>query len=242
MELLESARLVSLGQTAASVAHELNQPLSAISNTAGDIYLSLTEETDLPRAQLQQMMESVLGLVKRMAGTIAHLGIFSRESAQETPEPFSMNDVVGAALRMVETQLENHGIVLEVNLVDGMPEVEGYPTQLEQVVLNLISNARDALDEAGEGGPERVKHLHIRTLCDAEGNAVVEVEDSGTGIDPAHQDQVLRPFFTTKEAGRGTGLGLSISYAIVRHHNGRMSFESEKGKGSTFRVVLPPEA
>ena len=241
MALLESARLVSLGKTAASVAHELNQPLSAISNTAGDIYLCLTDGTELTREQLKQMMQDVLGLVKRMAGTIGHLGIFSREGAEEAPEPFSLNEVARAGIRLVEAQLEKHDIDLDVHLGDGLPTVVGYPTQIEQVVLNLVNNARDALDEAAGNSPARDKRLFVRTRQDAEGNAVLEVEDTGAGIDPTHRDQVLRPFFTTKEAGRGTGLGLSISYAIVRHHDGQMTFDSEKGKGATFRVVLPPE-
>jgi ligand-binding sensor domain-containing protein/C4-dicarboxylate-specific signal transduction histidine kinase len=236
MQLLQSARLVSLGQTAAGVAHELNQPLSAISNTAGDIYLSLTDGIDLTSESMKEMMQDVLGLVKRMSGTVDHLRIFSRED-QDEPVKFSVSDVVRTGLGLVERQLKDHGIRLDVNLEENLPEVQGHPHQIEQVVLNLLNNARDALD----GVEVAARHLIIRTEVD-DGQVILEVEDSGKGIDPDHVGQVFRPFFTTKVAGEGTGLGLSISYAIVSKHQGEINCESQVGAGTLFRVKLPVSA
>lgn len=246
MQILQSARLVSLGEMAAGVAHELNQPLSAISATAGDIALRLIEGPELPKERLKSMMQDVLDMVERMAGTIDHMRIFSRDTSQEAAVRFSLNEAVRAALKLIEAQLKGHGIVLQLDLAGELPYVLGHPHQIEQVLLNLLVNARDALDEQanrmpGDPGEAWARRLIVRTRCetDAERRVVAEVEDNGIGIDEGDRVRVFEPFFTTKEADRGTGLGLSISYAIVKNHSGRISFDSRQGKGTTFRLNLP---
>ena len=134
---------------------------------------------------------------------------------------------------------------LDLDLAEELPPVWGHPHQMEQVFLNLLSNARDALNEKAEravgGNREFDKHLTVRTRCETYGIrwAIVEVEDNGDGIETANMERLFEPFFTTKEAGKGTGLGLSISYGIVQNHRGRISCESRKGEGALFRVVLP---
>ena len=134
-------------------------------------------------------------------------------------------------------QIENHGIDLVLDLSDALPKVWGHP--LEQVVLNLLSNARDTVDERAEmEGAGYDKRIQIRTHADNDA-VVVEVEDNGIGMDEATRQRLFEPFFTTKDADRGTGLGLSIIYAIVRNHDGQIAVESEQGVGTTFRVMLP---
>ena len=150
MQILQSGRLVSLGQMSSGVAHELNQPLAAISTTAGDVYSRLVENIDLPKENLKGMMQDVLGLVKRMAGTVDHLRIFSRDTSQEAGAPFSMNEVIRSSLKLIEAQLKSHGIGLHLDLAEELPAISGHPHQMEQVFLNLLSNARDALDEKEE--------------------------------------------------------------------------------------------
>ena len=127
-----------------------------------------------------------------------------------------------------------------------MPEAIGHPHQLEQVFLNLLSNARDAMDDRGDltskaTTPGWHKRLELRTRIGDEGDLalIAEVSDNGAGIDGQDVGRVFDPFYTTKQADRGTGLGLSISYAIVRDHGGRITCESRKGEGTTFRVELP---
>ena len=239
MQLLQSARLVSLGQMAAGMAHELNQPLTVVETTAGDICLRLMEGLPLETGELREMMEDVRGVVDRMAGTVDHLRVFSRDVSEEPRQAMDVNEVIESSLRLMGTQLENHGIDLVVDLSDALPKVWGHPHPLEQVVVNLLSNARDAVNERAEmEGVGYDKRIQIRTRV--ENNAVViEVEDNGVGMDEATRQRLFEPFFTTKDADRGTGLGLSIIYAIVRNHDGEITVESEQGVGTTFRVMLP---
>ena len=238
-QLLQSARLVSLGQMVAGVAHELNQPLTAVETTAGDISLRLMEGMPFETEELREMMEDVRGVVGRMAGTVDHLRVFSRDVSEEPRQAMDVNEVIESSLKLMGSQLERHGIDLWLDLADALPEVWGHPHPLEQVVLNLLSNARDAVDERAE--MERAgydKQVWIRTRGEND-VVVVEVEDNGVGMDEAIRQRLFEPFFTTKDADRGTGLGLSIIYAIVRNHDGQIAVESEQGVGTTFRVMLP---
>ncbi len=135
-------------------------------------------------------------------------------------------------------QIENHGIDLVLDLSDALPKVWGHPHPLEQVVLNLLSNARDIVDDRAE--MERAgytKRIQIRTRAEDDA-VVIEVEDNGIGMDEATRQRLFEPFFTTKDVDRGTGLGLSIIYAIVRNHDGQIAVESEQGVGTTFKVML----
>ena len=209
-QLVQSARLVSLGQMAASMAHELSQPLSVISATAGDIYQRQLEGPDLSSEKLKTMMQNVLEVVERMDGTIDHLRIFSRDTSEEPKVPFQLNDVVHSSLKMIRAQLESHGIDLTLNLTESLPPAYGHPQQLEQVLLNLLANARDALDEK-EGTSERTgdweKCLTVHTRHE-DPWLIVEVEDNGIGMDETARQHIFEPFFTTKEADKGTGLAV----------------------------------
>jgi len=233
MQLLQSARLVSLGQLAAGVAHELNQPLGALSNVVNDVYLRLQDGIALSQENLSQMMQDSMGVVKRMSETINHLRVFSRDEAHTPTEPFYLNDVVASSLKLVGVQLQSHGIDLLLRLADGLPAIVGHAHQMEQVVLNLLANARDAVLEGGKD-----KRVMVRSFQDHD-DVVLEVKDYGVGISEENMGRVLDPFFTTKTADKGTGLGLSISYAIVKNHGGDIVCESVLGEGTVFRVVLP---
>ena len=239
MQLLQSARLVSLGQMAAGVAHELNQPLTVVETTAGDICLRLMEGIPLETDELREMMEDVRGVVDRMAGTVDHLRVFSRDVSEAPREAMDVNEVIQSSLKLMQTQLENHGIDLVLDCCDALPKVWGHPHPLEQVVLNLLSNARDTVDDRAEiEGAGYDKRIWIRTRVENYA-VVIEVKDNGVGMDEATRQRLFEPFFTTKDADRGTGLGLSIIYAIVRNHDGEITVESEQGVGTAFRVMLP---
>jgi C4-dicarboxylate-specific signal transduction histidine kinase len=240
---VERARLVSLGQMAASVAHELNQPLAAISAVAGGLHLRLVQGRKVSEDQLKDMMQDVLRLVERMGGVMGHLRVFSRDTADDPAILFSVNEAIHSTLKVIGTQLANHGIAVGLELGEGLPLVRGHPYRIEQVLLNLLANARDALDEkpADQGGDKQVR---IRTYCETDEAhwVITEVEDNGVGIAEAHLARLFAPFFTTKTADRGTGLGLSISHAIVQNHGGRITCDSRKGEGARFRVALPAAA
>jgi C4-dicarboxylate-specific signal transduction histidine kinase/ligand-binding sensor domain-containing protein len=244
MQLLQSARLVSLGEMSAGVAHEMNQPLGAISTTAGDVYLRLLEGIPLPEDELKEMMQDVVRMTGRLGQTVEHLRIFSRDASEEEAVKVSLNDVIENALQLMGTQLGSHGIHIGLDLGEATPSLMGHPYQLEQVILNLLANARDALDERGVGDgsvPAAQKRIEIRTRYEsgAVPQVIAEIEDNGVGIDPAVQHRLFEPFYTTKEADRGTGLGLSISHAMVRNHGGEISVASEPGTGAVFRVTIP---
>lgn len=239
-QLLQSARLVSLGQMAAGVAHELNQPLAAISATAEGVFLRLEAGMDVSQKRLMAMMDDILGMVDRMIESIENLRIFSRDTSQEPGRPFDINDAVRTSLKMMGAQLKNHGIRIHLDLASNLPPILGHPHQLEQVVLNLLGNARDALEEKNAVQTETpwTKQLQIRTKT-MDGRIALEIEDNGTGIDEEHMPRLFEPFYTTKSADKGTGIGLSLVYAIVQNHGGEITCNSRKGHQTTFRVVLP---
>lgn len=244
-QLLQSARLVSMGQVAAGVAHELNQPLGAIAITAGDVHSRLIEDLDLPKEQLKSMMSDVVRLTERMSTTVNQLRMLSRDTSAAPYEPFSMNDVVHNSVRILEAQLANHEIRLTIDLDADLPPVLGRGEQIEQVLLNLLANARDAVDDKDrtrEPGAQRYeKIVQIRTRR-RNGRIDLEVEDNGVGMSEETVERVFEPFYTTKSAEEGTGLGMSISYAIVRSHGGRITCESTSGSGTIFRMSIALEA
>ena len=236
MQLLQSARLVSLGQMAAGVAHELNQPLGGISATAEDYYLRLQDNMPISNDQLSETFKRILGMVDRMSNTVEHLRVFSRDTSQEPGKPLQINDIIHSSLDIIGTQLKNHGIEVQLELTNAMPQALGHPYQLEQIFLNLLGNARDALDAKASNGA--FKTITISTYQSAN-SIFVKVQDNGIGISSEHLNHIFEPFYTTKPADKGTGLGLSITYAIVKNHGGNITCSSTKNQGTTFEVSFP---
>jgi len=184
-------------------------------------------------------------LVDRMSLIIHHMRIFARQD-QQNFVPFRLVQSVDGALSLLGEQLRIHAIHVERQIEDNLPMVYGEPLQIEQVILNLLSNARDSMDERAEalrGQQNGERHyqkrlkLTLRRVGDKE--LCLEVRDNGVGMNDETQRKIFEPFFTTKPVGRGTGLGLSISYGILTNHKGRMDFKSREGEGTTFRVYLP---
>ena len=237
MQLLQSARLVSLGQMAAGVAHELNQPLGGISATAEDYYLRLQENMSVSSEQIAETFKRILGMVDRMSNTVEHLRIFSRDTSQEPGKPLNLNEVIQSSLDIIGTQLKNHSIDVKLELAPELSQMIGHPYQVEQIFLNLLGNARDALD-AQSASNTIFKTITISTRQNAN-TIIATIQDNGTGIDPEHLNRIFEPFYTTKPADKGTGLGLSITYAIVKNHGGNITCTSTKDKGTTFEVTFP---
>lgn len=237
-QLMRSARLMALGQMAAGMAHELNQPLAAISTIAGDVHLRLVEGREPSTDDLKELMVDAMGLVRRMAGTIDHMRVFSRDTSQESGVEFSLHDVVESSLKVIGTQLGNHGIEVITHHGTELPALVGQPFQIEQVLLNLLANARDAIDERVATEPQAPRRIEVKTVS-VEDEVEVTVADSGSGVREQDAERLFDPFFTTKPADRGTGLGLSISYAIVQNHGGELGYTTHLGEGTEFRVRLP---
>jgi signal transduction histidine kinase/ActR/RegA family two-component response regulator len=229
-QLIQAEKLSAVGQLISAVAHELNNPLAAIS---GYVQLSLLD--DCPprmRDDLSHMYTNVL----RCRKVVDNLLFFVRQSRHERKR-VDLNEAVGSALDLLEYRLvKTEDVRVVTELAPRGVEIAGDFQQIVQVLVNLIGNACDAMQ--GLFLPDG-KRLKIRTGTKEE-RAFIEIEDSGAGIALEHQDAIFQPFFTTKEAGRGTGLGLSICRQIAQEHGGDIFLESRPGHGALFRLALPP--
>ncbi|ABU59864.1 sensor histidine kinase [Roseiflexus castenholzii] len=227
-QLLQSAKLAAVGELAASVAHEINNPLYAARNS-----LYLVEQDippDTPQRHFLTIAQNELG---RIARIITRMRDFYRPARDEL-EPTEINDLLAETIELVQTHLRHGQVTVTVDFCPNLPRLIAHPDQLRQVFLNLMLNACDAMPHGGQ--------LHITTELSCENDAdaqyvVISIRDSGTGINPEHMPHLFEPFYTTKP--QGTGLGLAISAHIVTQHGGHIQVESEPGAGSTFTVLLP---
>jgi PAS domain S-box-containing protein len=221
----QAERLAAVGQLAAGIAHEVNNPVGIISSRI-ELMLMEAEEHGLPEAVIED-----LRVLHRHAMRVTDIATKLLTFARETPadrQPVDVNGVVMDALALVEKQLIRAGVRLDCQLAANVPAVLGHANTLQQVVLNLVTNAGQALGDHGT----------IRIVTRADQNRVtIEVADDGPGIPADILSRIFDPFFTTKPSG--TGLGLPVSYGIVRDHGGTMDVRSEVGRGTTFTVSLP---
>lgn len=226
--LVQSAKLASLGQALAGVAHEINQPLAAlITYIASSRVLLRRNEVDRAAANLDLMSS----IAERMKALIDHLRMFARKETG-TPSAVALAPVIDNAVRLLQYRIDHEHIEL-VRAVPAEPlHSLANPIRLEQVVVNLLSNAIDAMRSSEQ-------RLLTVALGKEDASAVIDVSDTGAGIAAEHLKSLFDPFFTTKETGEGLGLGLSISYGIVRELGGDILVDSVPGRGSTFKVVVP---
>jgi PAS domain S-box-containing protein len=223
-QVLRQERLASLGLLAAGVAHEINTPLTGISSYAQMLLEELDEED--PR---KEVLEKIEAQTRRASGITSSLLNLSRPE-ETSLEPLDLNRLIGEVLQLFEPQVRGREIRLGVELDEKLAPVLGHKGKLQQVFLNLLINARDAVGREGE--------ITVATFA-RDGKAVVEVTDDGVGIAEEDLLRIFDPFFTTKGRGKGTGLGLSISYGIVHEHQGELHVESHPGARTRFSVELP---
>ena len=237
---MRSDRLRSLGEMAAGIAHELNQPLVGVRGLAEHVLIGMERNWKLDRETLGERMKGVIEQADRMVHIIEHVRRFAREAGKAEVEKVEVNGVIEASLEMLGAQFRAHGLGLTAKLAADLPAVMANAYSLEEVVLNLLSNARDAVQVQSErGGDGFVPGVVVRSLLDDGGWVRVEVEDNGAGISTEIAQKVFDPFFTTKDPDRGTGLGLSISRSIIEEFGGRMELRSEPGQGTKMIVFLP---
>ena len=244
-QLTQTKRLISLGQIAAGVAHEMNNPLGGIL-----LYSSLVLE-ELPEDSLaRENMNKIIYQTNRCKEIVQNLLNFARTPSGERVL-LDINNVLWTSLNLVKDQSMFHGIEIETSLTEGLPKVNGDRSRLEQIFLSLFINAADSMAEGGKltvatklisrfpsGAAEDVKMEKICLLASTH-TIKITISDTGEGIEKVHLAHIFEPFFTTKDSGKGTGLGLSIAYGIVRKHDGFIDVESEPGQGTTFSVFLP---
>lgn len=232
--MVEVEKLAAVGQLAAGVAHELNNPLSGIMGYAG-VALELHKNRS-PGVMTPQDTEKMIGyfrqievLSQRCRTIIVDMLTFARQHKEE-PKEIQVNHVIHQTLAFLDKQLDKGKVIVTTDFQEELPVLVGNPLQLQQVFTNLILNAAQAMEDGGD----------VLICTRLSGNTVeAEVRDTGMGIPEEELPRIFEPFFTTKPVGTGTGLGLSVSYGIIKRHGGDILVESERGKGSVFTVVLP---
>jgi two-component system sensor histidine kinase ChiS len=228
-QLIQSAKLAAVGEMTSGIAHELKTPLAGISTILSGVELAkqLHQEIDMDAT-----CSRVNLLVQRCSAIIDHMRNYSRRTEETHSQTQIINQLLKNTLLLVEPQLKRIGGKLELNLGHDLPFVVGNDIQLEQVFINLCNNACDAMEQS----EERILTIQSMAVGDA---VLVRVSDTGTGMRPEVQERIFESFFTTKSSAKGTGLGMSISQNIVEQHKGKIRFNSELGRGTTFEIYLP---
>jgi two-component system NtrC family sensor kinase len=234
-EAMRASHLASLGELAAGVAHEINNPINGIINYAQILANKIAAGTKEKDIAFRIIKEG-----DRIAGIVRGLLSFARERKEEKV-PATIQKIMSDTITLTETQILKDGIDLTIGIPDGLPEILVNPQQIQQVFLNIISNARYALNQKYPGTHEAKKLVIVGEQLRVDGVPYVSItfRDSGTGIPADVMDKVMNPFFSTKPGGQGTGLGLSISHGIIRNHGGRLSLESVEGDHTKVRIDLP---
>jgi signal transduction histidine kinase len=227
VQLVQSSKMTALGELSASLVHEISQPLTVIRGLTHGMLRTMKDSSEW-----HGKVRLIADAAARMEKIVKHLRTFSR-SEPLVLSPVDINSVIKDAFLILNEHLLSHSIETILDLAP-VPLALGNPNRLEQVVINLVTNARDAMPQ---GGVLTVSTKEEKT----NGNPFIRlmVKDSGSGIPEDIVNKVFDPFFTTKESGKGTGLGLSISLGIVREHKGEIRVESVKGFGSAFHVIIP---
>ncbi len=237
---VRSDRLRSLGEMAAGIAHELNQPLVAVRGMMEHLLIAQEKGWDFSRDRLRDKLVQVVDQADRMAHIVNHVRLFAREAGKPELGNVDINEVVTSSIDMLRAQFNSHGVVLDVQQETDVSNVLANAFSLEEVLLNLLSNARHAVEGSSNGsvGTVRVKTKSANRQLGGVG-VMIEVSDNGTGIPEEILEKVFDPFFTTKGPDEGTGLGLSVSKSIVETFDGRLQIESTPGEGTVVSVYLP---
>ncbi|WP_270584458.1 sensor histidine kinase [Bacillus smithii] len=231
-QLVQSGKLAAIGEMAAGIAHELNNPLTAILGNAQLLLRSVSKEN-----RSYQLLTDIFTCGKRCKTIIQNLLTFSRQDEYRF-EDCSINEAVEQVLGLVGYQIRKQNILIQKTLDDSIGTVEGNAQQIGQIILNLLINAKDALEETDV--PKKVIKIRTSTVKEKGKQWVLlSVADNGKGISKQHLQEIFNPFFTTKRPGKGTGLGLSVSLGIAEAHGGTIEVKSELGKGSQFLLKLP---
>ena len=224
-QLVQSEKLASLGQLAAGVAHELNNPLATVL-----LFTEVLLRNESLDDQSRTDINTIVRETERCKTIVASLLDFARQHQVDAAE-INLAHLIQRVISLEENHQRYDRIEIKTHFAPALPRIQADEAQLQAVISNLISNAADAMLEGGR--------LTLRTRRGDGDQVVIEVEDEGEGITPENQARLFTPFFTTKPLGKGTGLGLSIVYGIIKMHRGQISVQSELGKGTKFTVQLP---
>jgi len=233
-EIIQASKMATLGQVAMGIAHEINQPLNVMQVGADFLSKSIKRGKGISEERLLKVSRNISEQVERAVRIINHLREFGRKTDFEL-YPVNLNEPIRDVFTILGQQLAVRNIGVELQLDDNLPKILGDKNRLEQVFLNLVINARDAMEAKG---PDDNKKLTIATFPEGD-RVVATVSDTGKGMPPHIQERIFAPFFTTKEVGKGTGLGLSICSNLIKDFGGTIGVESTLDVGTTFRVRFP---
>jgi C4-dicarboxylate-specific signal transduction histidine kinase len=232
-QLEHSTRLAELGEMAAAIAHELNQPLTGIRNYARNAFYML-EKAVGTEEEVKGNLRLISGQVDRAAKIINQMRELTRRSDRHFGS-LDINSVVRESVEFLLPQMKLSEVEVQLSLAEQLPEIQGDRIRLAQVFLNLLANARQAMEES----PARRLRIRSYRTAGSPEEVVVEIADTGKGFSPEVAGKLFVPFFTTKKSGHGTGLGLSISRSILKDHQGSIEAHGEEGRGATFVIRLP---
>ena len=235
MQLIQSAKMASLGELASGVAHEINNPLTGVLNSIQLVKEEIGQKSDFSCDTFKKILDNIEESATRCKTIVRSLLDFSR-SSRGPFSPIPLNEIIEKTTFLVGNEMQLKKINLEKQFQIDLPQILGNPQLLQQVIFDLLSNAGWAIQESKkEGGI-----ITIKTQYKLEKNIILlSISDNGIGIPKENLDKIFDPFFTTKRAGEGTGLGLSIAYNIIKEHKGSIEVESQAGKGTTFKISLP---
>jgi len=235
---IHADRMANLGQMAAGMAHEINQPLNIISMVLDKILFEAEKNTTLDISYLKSKSNKIFDNLTRIRNIIDHIRVFSRNQFEYIPIAFSINKSIQNAISMFFEQFRHLGINMNVNLNEEIPDLTGNTYQFEQVIINLLTNAKDAVMEKKIlADTSYLPEININTFIDKQ-LLIIEITDNGTGIDDEYINDIMLPFYSTKEEGKGTGLGLSISYQIIKDMGGTIEVESTKMTKTTIKLIF----
>lgn len=252
-QLQQAQKMETLGTLVAGVAHEINNPINLIMFNLPliqkvwlDLLPILMQQKekdphrkyggltyDFLKDNLPQLISDMDMAANRIAKIVADLKNFSRQSNVAEISPLQVNTAVRNALRLAQTTLSKSGVQLELDLIENLPLIEGNLQSIEQIILNIVINAIQAIDH-DQGRIQISSGFQIK-----DGRIFIRISDNGRGIRPSISDEIFLPFVTDKQAEGGTGIGLSVTYSLVKAHEGEISFQSRQGEGTTFTVYLP---
>lgn len=238
-QLIQASKMATLGEMATGIAHELNQPLSVIKTVSSFFLKKMGKQETIAEDVICTMLGKVDSNVDRAANIINHMRQFARKSDTKL-EKVQPNEVVRSAFEIFSQQLKVRGIHVNWEIDENLPTIYADPSRLEQVFINLLLNARDAIEEHRERSPGEMEAAMITLQTAVKSETIIcAVCDTGTGLQPDVADKIFEPFFTTKEVGKGTGLGLSISYGIVQECGGRIRTRPNRPRGTCFILEFP---
>jgi len=237
-KLIHADRMASLGEMASGIAHEINQPLNTISLVMDNILYDIAKDENTVNNYLEKKSNKIFENITRIRNIIDHIRAFSSTQDDYFLAGFDINSSINNAVSMITEQFKHLAIILNLQLEENLPLIIGNTFKFEQVILNLLSNAKDALlEKKSKQSADFAMFIDIKSFKENE-YLIIEITDNGTGIHEEDFEHIMLPFYTTKETGKGTGLGLSISYQIIKEIDGSIELINNKLHGTTFRIIL----